>query len=189
MEQDLEQLYMSRYAKDLAFENLVKNFIFFIVFVVIAMVSVGLWLYPKIDDYRSQDADARQQATIVAYQRRGFVGILQSYRSLKEHNSHLLQPPDYSALINALKILLNQHFTHIKIREESSRTDPLGHFIRKKLRVSAHARNLKDFYAFFDDLVRISAHVQIEFPITITKNENAFLLDFGVHVDHGSVGH
>ncbi|BEG56954.1 hypothetical protein NHP21005_06420 [Helicobacter sp. NHP21005] len=182
-----EQAYMSRYAKDLAFENLLKNFIFFVVFVIIAVVSVTLWLLPKISNFRSQDTEARRQATIVTYQRGDFVGALQDYRALKQNNIALLVHPDYAVLTHNINALLRQHFTHIKIQTESSHIDPLEHFIRDELRVSVHARNLGDFYAFFDGLAAISAHIQIEFPITITKNKHAFALDFGMRVDYKAI--
>ncbi|BCZ17381.1 hypothetical protein NHP190003_06630 [Helicobacter sp. NHP19-003] len=179
-----EQVYMSRYAKDLAFENLFKNFIFFVVFVITAMVSVSVWLLPKISDYRSQDLEARQQATIVAYYRKDFVGTLKDYETLEQNNISLLKHPDYTMATNNLNTLLRQHFTHIKIQEKSSRIDPLERFIHDELRVNVQAHSLSDFYAFFDGLAAISAYTQIEFPITITKNKHTFILDFGMHVDY-----
>ncbi|BDQ26478.1 hypothetical protein [Helicobacter heilmannii] len=187
--QNLEQVYMSHYAKDLAFENLVKNFSFFVVFVVVAVVSVSLWLYPEINDYRSQDTNARQQTMIVAYKRKDFVSAIQTYHTIKEKNGRLLQHPDYSAITHDLNVLLKKHFTHIKIQEQSHRIDTFGRFIYGELKVSAHARNLKDFYTFFNGLAAISVHMQVELPITITKNRDTFALDFIVHVDYKAMDH
>ncbi|BCZ19266.1 hypothetical protein NHP190012_09080 [Helicobacter sp. NHP19-012] len=171
----------------MAFERLVKNFVFFIVFVVVGVVSVSLWLYPKMIGYQSQDADARQQAMIVAYQRQNFVNALQVYRTIKQKNSRLLKHPNYAVLNNHLNTLLHKHFTHIQIRKKNRRIDLINHCIYEELRVSAHARNLDDFYAFFDGLVGFSAHMEIEFPITIAKSEHALALDFGMRVAYKAV--
>ncbi|WP_163533726.1 hypothetical protein [Helicobacter suis] len=185
--QKLEALFKTHYHKDIAFQGMVKNLIFGALFIIIAAGGISMVLYPKIKDFRAQDIEAKQQRIIETRQQKNFASVLRSYYSIRQENSDVLKPPSYERVANAISAILNQHFSHVQIQEKNRKIDPLGHFFHEELEVKAMANYLDDLYKFLDNIVGMSAHVQVDFPLSITKTNKAFALAFGIHIDYGAI--
>lgn len=174
----------SEYSKDILFQRLVKNFIFAVVFILVALVSIHTLLWPRIEDYRTRDTEAKQKRTIASYKQEDFVTTLRTYRMLKEKNTSALKYSSYQVVSSTLNKILTKHFSQIKLQEKTRKINALEHSIHESLNIVAHTRSLKDFYNFLDELVAISTYAEIELPVTITKQKNYFIVDFNIHVEY-----
>ncbi|WP_163499362.1 hypothetical protein [Helicobacter suis] len=185
--QKLEALFKTHYHKDIAFQGMVKNLIFGALFVIVAAGGISMVLYPKIKDFRAQDIEAKQQRIIETRQLKNFASVFRSYYAIKQENKDLLKPPSYERVANAISAILNQHFSHVQIQEKNRKIDPSGHSFHEELQVRAVANYLDDLYKFLDSIVGMSAHVQVSFPLSITKTKKAFALAFGIYIDYGAI--
>ncbi|CCB79350.1 hypothetical protein [Helicobacter bizzozeronii] len=183
MDQSDSLVYESKYRKDILFQRLLKNFILTLVFTLVALIAIRIWLWPRMENYRTQHTESKQKQTIANYKQKSFLSTLQAYRDLKQKNIAILQDPSYQVVSSALNKLLNQYFSHITIQEQARRVDPIKHVIYDSLGVGVHAQSLKDFYAFLDHLVNLS-YTKIELPVSITKQGSYFKMDFMIHIEY-----
>ncbi|EFX41472.1 hypothetical protein HSUHS5_1190 [Helicobacter suis HS5] len=185
--QKLEALFKTHYHKDIAFQGMVKNLIFGALFVIVAAGGISMVLYPKIKDFRTQDIDAKQQRIIEMRQQKNFASVFRSYYAIRQENSDVLKPPSYERVADTISAILNQHFSQVQIQEKNRKIDPSGRFFHEELQIKAMANHLDDLYKFLDSIVGMSAHVQVDFPLSITKTKKAFILAFGIHIDYGAI--
>ncbi|CAM2843467.1 hypothetical protein [Helicobacter felis] len=186
MSNDVETKRESRYERSLAFERLVKNSLFTVIFSVVASLSVRLFVWEHIEKFRVQHGDTTQKHLIAQHREKNFLVALQEYRSFKDSSAPKLTHLSYQASIGQLNQLLNRYFYRLQMQAKPEARRHDGGVIHEILAIKAHARSLSNLYDFLDGMGKINAYIQVDLPITISKDQRAFALSFNIHVEYKS---
>ncbi|WP_104750476.1 hypothetical protein [Helicobacter cynogastricus] len=176
----------SRYERSLAFERLVKNFLFTMIFGVVTGLAVHFLVWEHIEKFRIQHGDTEQKHLIARHREKIFLATLKEYRSFKDSSVPKLTHLSYQASVGQLNQLLNRHFYRLQIQAKPEARRHDGGVIHEILAIKAHARSLGDLYDFLDGMRKINAYIQVNLPITISKDKQAFALSFRIHVEYKS---
>ncbi|MFC3847063.1 hypothetical protein ACFOPX_00735 [Helicobacter baculiformis] len=176
----------NRYDSNLAFERLVRDSLFFLIFVVVAGLSVRLLVWEYVDEFRVHHGEELRKELVATHKQNSFLAALQNYSAFKQESAIRLAHLSYQASANQLNQLLNQYFNHIQIQAKTEDRQTQDRIIHEILYIKAHANSLNDLYAFLDGMRKINAYIQIALPINITKQKQIFALEFRVHIEYQS---
>ncbi|WP_104695997.1 hypothetical protein [Helicobacter salomonis] len=174
----------SRLKGNLAFERLVRNSLFTLIFIIVAVISVRLLIWGNLEKFRSQHGDEVQKRLIVAHKQEIFFEAFKEYKAFKQASAPKLAHPNYKDSVNTLNQLLGRHFSKIQIQASTEEKHSQDEIMHEIFHVKAHASSLRELYAFLDGMRQISAYTQMALPINIAKEAHGLALDFRIHIEY-----
>lgn len=163
----------------------VRNMVFFVLFVLFLGVSIDSFLFPVIERYKSQTLDERKEKIVLTQVQKDFEAAQSALIRTKKANDKILSTLSFNFSKDRFKDALSKYFSNIEINKKSS-----GENIEKQVQddvyfVRAEAKNLENLDKFFADLEKAQASIKILLPITIKKSAHSsrLILEFYLNVE------
>ncbi|WP_120943737.1 MULTISPECIES: hypothetical protein [Helicobacter] len=174
----------SHFTESVAFERLVRNSLFTLMFFLLAILSVRFLVWDNLEKFRSQHGDEVQKLMIMAHKQKAFFETFANYQAYKHSIASKLAHPSYQDSINTLNQLLKQHFTQVQIQAGTEDKHSQADIIHEIFYIKAHAHSLDDLYTFLKNMLNISNYAQVALPISITKQKHDLALEFRIHIEY-----
>jgi len=158
---------------------IVKNFLFFVLFLVVTLISIATIIAPSIKSYKKTQKEylktkALFEATKDAYEKK-----LKKLNRLKLQNAKIIHVFRREFDQESFKNFLSKYMQVVSIEKNQTKPYKLD-FLKTSYFLKTKIDSPKNFYDFVEDLKRYKYLIRVYFPIDFTKDNDKIDLTFKI---------
>jgi len=152
--------------------DVVKNLLFFILFLLITLLFVAFLISPAIKNFKDIKTNYYQKKYEFEVTTKVYKQKLQSLNALKNKNRKILNVLKRDFNTKNFKLFASKYMQITSIKEINS-TDYKGEFLKTTYIVQSKITSPKNFYDFIDALKNYKSLLRVYFPIDFIKNNDS----------------
>lgn len=159
----------------------VKFLLYVLIFIIIVFAFVFLFIIPQIKEYKSSQAEYSLNSKQYEILQEEQVGLEEQLKLIKAENEKIINTFSKEFNIDDFTAYSKKYFDDVKLTKIHSDTNSSALNIYQ-FSANLKAQNPKRFYNFVKDLHLYEGIVKINFPITISSQNNHLEIKFNMSV-------
>jgi hypothetical protein len=164
--------------------DVIKNFLFFTLFIFLTLLSIGLIIAPSIRFFKKNQNEFYKIKSEFDTLKEHYLQKNEELKKLKKENSKIIAALKRDFDKNNFKIFASKFMNITNIKEINSSVYK-NNFIKTSYMVDAIIKSPKNFYDFIDALKNYKYVIKAYFPVNFEKKEESIALSF--KIDHYKV--
>jgi len=161
--------------------DVVKNFLFFTLYIVITLFAIAFIITPAIKNFKKAQKEYYEIKTQYSIIKKDYQSVLESLKRLKTENAKILAAFKRDFDVKNFKIFASKFMEIKEIKKD--KTKPFKKdFIKTAYFIKAAINSPKDFYDFIDAVKNYKNVIRVYFPIDFTKNGKK--IDLTLKIEH-----
>jgi hypothetical protein len=159
--------------------DVIKNFLFFTLFIFLTLLSIGLIIAPSIKTFKKYQSKYYETKSKFNELKNIYMQKNEKLKKLKKQNSKILAAFKRDFNKNNFKNFASKFMNITDIKEINSSVYKKN-FIKTSYMVNAIIKSPKNFYDFIDALKNYKYVIRAYFPVDFEKKEESIALKFKI---------